>query len=158
MGIKKILIERNESNRGTNRLPPVLPNELARMTRAAFNELIVLQRPRLRGFYDEEELISLQQEFGDSLSQLRREFKEMILGLDGLDFENAWNLIRKRYPLMSQFFGRLTSVYPGTSTVESDFLSLDLKKTDIVNHAPIFHLKEYCNANSLSYWQDHRQR
>jgi len=69
VGIKKIMIERDESNVGVNRLPPVLPSELARMSRAVFNDLLVLQRPRLGAFYGEKELIRIGREFKDFLSQ-----------------------------------------------------------------------------------------
>jgi len=132
VGIKKIMIERDESNVGVNRLPPVLPSELARMSRAVFNDLFVLQRPRLGAFYSEDELISIGREFKGFLSQLRHEpeFKEMILGQDGMDFDDAWSLLRKRYPLMCQFFGGLASVFPGTSTVESDFSIIGYEKDD----------------------------
>jgi len=102
------------------------------MPRAAFNDLLVLQRPRLGAFYSEEELISIGREFKDFQSQLRHEpeFKEMILGQNGMDFEDAWSLLRKSYPLMCQFFGGLASVSPGTSTVESDFSIIGYEKDD----------------------------
>jgi hypothetical protein len=51
-----------------------------------------------------------------------------------VSFNEAWSLIRLQYPLLCTFFGELESAFPGTSTVESDFLSSDMKKTIIGHH------------------------
>jgi len=132
VGIKKIMIERDNSNRGTSQLPPVLPKELSHMSVATFHELVVLQRGRLREFYSEADILKLEEEFKTYLAQLRDEpkFKEIVLGTNGTDFESAWSLIKAAYPFMCQFFGGLASVFPGTSTVESDFSITGFEKGD----------------------------
>ena len=49
---------------------------------------------------------------------------------DLISFEDAWSLIRERYPLLCMLFGGLASVFPGTSSVESDFSIIGFEKND----------------------------
>jgi hypothetical protein len=45
----------------------------------------------------------------------------MIEAMDEcISFDEAWSVIGTQYPNVCDFFGGLASVFPGTSTVESD--------------------------------------
>mmetsp|Transcript_15871 Transcript_15871/g.25912 ORF Transcript_15871/g.25912 Transcript_15871/m.25912 type:complete len:106 (-) Transcript_15871:379-696(-) len=49
---------------------------------------------------------------------------------DSTAFDDAWQTIRMKYPLLCAFFGGIASVFPGTSTVESDFSIIGWEKGD----------------------------
>ena len=49
---------------------------------------------------------------------------------DTISFDDAWKPISARYPLLCMFFGGLATVFPGTSTVESDFSVIGFDKDD----------------------------
>ena len=49
---------------------------------------------------------------------------------DSISFDDAWKPISARHPLLCMFFGGLATVFPGTSTVESDFSVIGFEKDD----------------------------
>jgi hypothetical protein len=55
-------------------------------------------------------------------------FHNMIEIMDNnISLVEAWSTICMQYPLLCKCFYGLASVFPGKSTVESDFLPLDMK-------------------------------
>ncbi|KAJ8571353.1 hypothetical protein ON010_g5486 [Phytophthora cinnamomi] len=42
-----------------------------------------------------------------------------------LDFANCWDSLDAQYPALKRFAGGLATIFPGTSTVESDFSLLN---------------------------------
>ena len=133
VGIKRIMVERDKMNRGTSSLPPVLPKELLQFSRAQFGDLLVKQKLRLSETLKEPQILDLEKEFKAFKHQIFVEegFREMIENMDDLiSFDEAWSLIRNKYPLLCMFFGGLASVFPGTSTVESDFSIIGFEKDD----------------------------
>ena len=114
-------------------LPPVLPKELLQFSRAQFGDLLVEQKLRLSETLTEPQILDLEKEFKAFKHQIFVEegFREMIEYMDDLiSFDEAWSLIRNKYPLLCMFFGGLASVFPGTSTVESDFSIIGFEKDD----------------------------
>ena len=133
VGIRNIMVERDAMNRGTSTLPLVLPKNLLHFSRAQFGDLIVAQRLRLLESYTEHQLVDLENEFKAFKAQVNREphFCQMIEVMDdNVSFDEAWSMIGARYPLLCALFGGLASVFPGTSTVESDFSVIGYEKDD----------------------------
>ena len=55
-------------------------------------------------------------------------YREFIQEME--DDRNAWSTLQHTYPLLAKFFGGLASLFPGTSTVESDFSIIGFEKSD----------------------------
>ena len=79
------------------------------------------------------QIIDLEREFKAFRNQIfvEEDFREMIVNMDDhISFDEAWSTIRKKYPVLCMIFGELASVFPGTSTVESDFSIIGFEKDD----------------------------
>ena len=114
VGIKRIMVQRDEMNRGTSSLPPVLPKELLQFSRAQFGDLLVEQKLRLSQTLTEPQILILEKEFKAFKHQIFVEegFREMIDNMDDLiSFDEAWSPIRNKYPYLCMFFGGLASVF-----------------------------------------------
>jgi hypothetical protein len=132
-GIKGIIVERDTSNRGTSELPPVLPKGLLHLTGGAFGDLVTGQRLRIANKLSEEEIICLEDEFKAFKDQTYSEpgFRQQIEAMaDSISFDDAWKPISARYPLLCMLCGGLATVFPGTSTVESDFSVIGFEKDE----------------------------
>jgi hypothetical protein len=120
--ISAIRAERNSSNGpSSQKLPPVLPHELAALAPRRFNDILMEQSQRLRCS-------------GQNLDELEREFRSFKAAVhaesalsDKLNthcattgFEVAWQPLGTRFAKLRQFCGGLATVFPGTATVESD--------------------------------------
>ena len=58
-------------------------------------------------------------------------FRQKIEAMDDtISFDDTWKPISASYPLLSMFFGWLATVFPGTSTVESNFSVIGFDKDD----------------------------
>jgi len=111
----------------------VLPKELLGFARAHFGDLLVEQKLRLSESLTAGQIIDLERELKAFRNQIfvEEDFCETIVNMDDLiSFDEAWSTIRKKYPLLCMFFGGLASVFPGTSTVESDFSNIGFEKDD----------------------------
>ena len=114
-------------------LPPVLPKSIRDLSRSAFGDLLTQQRLRLRKSWSEQDLVDLELEFKAFKDRLNVEtgFKDQVEAMpDTISFDDAWESVGTTYPLMCTFFGGLASVFPGTSTVESDFSIIGFEKDD----------------------------
>ena len=96
-------------------------------------------------------------------SPMRHEadFRQMIEGMkDDISFDEAWSTIRIQYPYLCTFFGGLASVFPGTSTVESDFSIIRYEKDDhrtsLTNFSleDILHCKQFHLLKSIKALTD----
>ncbi|KAI9916019.1 hypothetical protein PsorP6_008651 [Peronosclerospora sorghi] len=66
----------------------------------------------------------LEDEFAALVQARRREpqFKKVLDDRDNkTSFEKGWSVTGKRFPLLQEFVGGIATVFPGTSTIESDF-------------------------------------
>ena len=133
MGIKGNIVERDAINRGTSTLPPVLPKVLLNMSRAQFGDLVAGQVLLIANKLSVEEIICLEDEFKAFKDQTYSEagFRQQIEAMDDtISFDNAWKPISARYPLLCMLFRGLATVFPGTSTVESNFSVIGFDKDD----------------------------
>jgi hypothetical protein len=121
--IPAIRAEHNSSNGpSSQKLPPVLPHELAELAPRRFNDILMKQSQRLWCS-------------GQSVNELEREFRSFKAAVhaecalsDTLNtncattgFEVARQLLGSRFAKLRQFCGGLATVLPGTAAVESDF-------------------------------------
>ena len=68
---------------------------------------------------------------------------------------NGWFFINTNLLQVSSslhVFGGLASIFPGTSTVQLDFQSLDLKRMIIVLQCQFFCQKEYCSVSNSNFY------
>jgi hypothetical protein len=116
--ISAIRGERNSSNGPiSQRLPPVLPHELAKVAPRRFNDMLLEQIQRLRCS-------------GQGVDELELEFRSLKAAFHS---ENAISDSLKKHGTTTGFSEarhslgtrfsklRLATVFPGTATVESDF-------------------------------------
>ena len=70
-------------------------------------------------------------------------------------YRDAWNGLHNTYPLLERFVGGLATIFPGTSTVDSDFLVVKYEKTrnrmclSDASLEGILHAKQYRRMRSL---------
>ena len=132
-GFSRIVAERNEMNQPTDNLPPVLPHDLLKLRPYEFAQLIALHQQRLIASFNEEEIIGINEEFKKMKDAYRREegLKAVIDGFNHkTSFADGWKMLVDRYPLLCSFIAGLATVFPGTSTVESDFSVIGWEKDD----------------------------
>jgi hypothetical protein len=121
--ISSIAAERDSSTGVTSdKLPPVIPRDLAKISPREFNEVALQQSQRLsltgsRGFSTE-----VQEEFRDFKFASREEFYVMTLEKqsDPVVFSDRSELFGQRFLKLRQFCACIATVFPGTSPVESD--------------------------------------
>jgi hypothetical protein len=156
-GFSKIVAERNESNKPTDLLPPVLPLELLKLRSFNFSQLLNLHDDRLKVTFSEDEIVTIFNEFKSMKDAYRRELalKETLDQADAKSFNKAWRPLCDRFPLLCKFSGGLASVFPGTSTVESDFSVIGWEKNDYrtcltdFSLEGILHAKQYLSLKSI---------
>ena len=101
-----IMVNQKAMNRGTNTVPPVLPQKLIDFTMAQFGDLTVTQRICLLTSYTQNEIAGLENCFKDFKQQLssKHEFREMVQQMDDcILFDDAWSTFFSRYPLLCNF-------------------------------------------------------
>ena len=158
-GFSSMVAERNVANEATDCLPPVLPQDLVRIRPYEFSQIVEMQNDRLMVSFTEEQIMCINNEFKLLKAAYRRE-EDLRRILDMSDhkttFTNGWKLLVDRMPLLCQFVGGLASVFPRTTTVESDFSVIGWKKdeyhTSLTNFSleGILHCKQYEHLKDLS--------
>ena len=132
--ISKIIVERTSENLPSDdEVPLVAPHELVKMTRRHFCSILQRQVPRLRQHYNQREIQCIEDDFINLKRCYQRE-RITKAALDACDaktpFLAAWNKIPGRFLYLRSFCGGLGTVFPGTSTVESDFSIVKWEKDD----------------------------
>jgi hypothetical protein len=128
-GIRNIQAERSFTNSPSDdRLPPVLPLGLAALQPREFSRIILEQRPRLILSWEAQRVQRIEDEFRMFKSALHNESSLKIVlqnttSTDG--FRESWAPLGARFPMLRDFCGGLATVFPGTSSVESDFSVLN---------------------------------
>jgi len=141
-GFDSIVATRSEMNKPEDVFPPVLPQDLAELTPPMFDKIVDQHKERLKLLKN-----TLEMELKDEFRNLSRDSKhsepQQVNGKDivvqdllkqrkGIQcsFERGWKIFKDVYPLLCIFAGGLVSVFPGTSTVESDFSVIGFQKDD----------------------------
>jgi hypothetical protein len=126
--------QKNENNTvrvGT--CPAAMPLSLAEALAFMFSTIIMEQRDRLAVSFMEEEIDSIEVQLKVFLqkSYNGEVFKHLVENPSECEtFAAAWSCLYKEYPLLVTFAGGLATTFPGTSTVESDFLVLGWEKDE----------------------------
>jgi hypothetical protein len=147
------------TSRGSRRLPPVVPRELANMrTHAFISGVLEEQVARLLVTKDRQYVHEIESEHRAFLKAVQME-KDLRDGLreqsNKLDFSDAWAVCQKRFPKLQEFWGGLSTVFPGTATVESDFSIVNWEKSDYrsalsdLTSEVILHCKQFEAAAEL---------
>ena len=158
IGIEQIE-EQNDTSSGY-KVPPVLPSELVQLRSYEFNEIVAQQARRFLCFKTQAELESLQEQHRELISAFRSEepLRDAIQSSkDCSSFEEGWKCIGSgRFEELKEFCGSLATVFPGTSTVESDFSVVNYEKNDNrtaltdLSLEGILHSKQYKTIQSFS--------
>ena len=137
-GISNIVVEQDNLNaRSDLETPPGLPHELVSINGHDFAELLQSQRGRIVTALNEQELDGLQDEFQELVSMYQRN-ETIKAALDACtsksSFEGGWGILGTQFQKLKHLCGGFASVFPGTSTVESDFAVIRCKKMNIELH------------------------
>lgn len=112
-------------------LPPVLPHQLVRIRSYEFNAIVNEQLQRysttktavdFQRVQEQHRLLSTAYSIEDVLHQ------QMELQNDHMSFEEGWKVVDGRFKELQEFCGGLATIFPGTSTVESDFSIINYEK------------------------------
>ena len=117
-----------------------------------FAQFLQLQRRGIVTAFNEQGLDGLQDELGELVCMYQRN-GTIKAALDTCTskttFEGGWGILGTQFQKLKRLCHRFSSVFPGTSTVESDFSVNGWEKMNIKLHSLIFHWKVFSNANSM---------
>jgi hypothetical protein len=126
--------QRNENNTArVGSCPAAIPFLLADAAAFIFSTIIMEQRDCLAVRFTEEEIYSIKMQFKVFLRKNHNDevLKHLIENTSDCEtFAVAWSWLYKEYPLLVRFAEGLATTFPGTSTVESDFLILGWEKEE----------------------------
>jgi hypothetical protein len=154
-----VVAERTEDNEAyINAAPDVLPHQLVRILPRDFCVYLQRHKERLDYTFNNEEIenIGRQHKALCDSYRLQPDVKSSIDSFDdSTTYRDAWIGLHNTYPLLEKFVGGLTTIFPGTSTVESDFSVVKYEKnknrmslTD-ASLKGILHAKQYRRMHSL---------
>ena len=149
-GIDSVVAERSSVNDAAEEnLPPVLPHELVKLRGSQFSNIIRQQKDRLKTRLSEIEIDRLEQEFQEMCLAYQSEdsLKNVLDQCDHkASFRQAWDFVKGRFNRLETFCGGLATVFPGTSTVESDFSIVKWEKDDCRSGLTDFSLEGIMHA------------
>jgi hypothetical protein len=158
-GITAVVAERTEDNEAyINAAPDVLPHQLVRILPRDFCVYLQRHRERLDYTFSNEEIENIGRQH-KALCDSYRCQPDVKSSIDSFDnsaaYRDAWIGLHNTYPLLEKFVGGLATIFPGTSTVESDFSVVKYEKnknrmslTD-ASLEGILHAKQYRRMHSL---------
>ena len=145
-GVESIQAERDAANDSSDfLLPPVTPKQLFDTTNRDFSKLIQQQRHRLAHTFDGWDVDALEEQFNDMKGLLGQNARIKALVENEkptTPFAEAWAPFDdNKFGLLKRFFGGLASVFPGTATVESNFLLINWEENEYCACLTDFSLK-----------------
>jgi hypothetical protein len=155
--VSSISVERDQNNSeilansSLSQMMPVLPHQLVKVTPANFLRKARLHVARLEHFFDPEYIDVIGREHRELLQAFRGEtvVRDVLSSLDddaSSDFEKGWGNLGVRFPNLHEFCGGIATVFPGTSTVESDFSILRWEKSNFRKSLSDFGLEAIIQA------------
>jgi hypothetical protein len=157
-GIAAISAEGGGGNEAAeHKLLNVLPRELMAISPPKFKEVILQQTERLRRGRRQRLCADLERAFKDFKeaapddSSLAAALEKQ---LDTVSFTDGWEALRHRFPKLRQFCGSITTVFPGTSTVESDFSILNWEYDEFRSSLTEFSLEGIMPCKQFKRLQD----
>jgi hypothetical protein len=141
-------------------LPPVLPHDLVKLSAAEFICRVRQHTYRLQHRYSVDHIDVIADKHKLLLHVYRSEpvLKQVIDGLDGQSsFRDGWSLIGSRFPNLMEFCGVLATIFPGTSTVKSDFLVLRWEKDNFRKSLLDFGLEGVMQLKQWTFLEQFKQ-
>eukprot|EP00173_Palmaria_palmata_P001374 Plantae.Rhodophyta-Palmaria_palmata.ctg17575.p1 GENE.Plantae.Rhodophyta-Palmaria_palmata.ctg17575~~Plantae.Rhodophyta-Palmaria_palmata.ctg17575.p1 ORF type:complete len:193 (+),score=37.14 Plantae.Rhodophyta-Palmaria_palmata.ctg17575:71-580(+) len=135
-GITKVVAVRTEQNTPSEeQICSFLPEELCKMRASALSSVVQFQRPRLLDMgWTEMNIESVESDHRALLRAYRDEpaFKDVFdsLSNETSDYDRLWGECADRFPNLEAFCGGSASIFPNTSTVESDFSIINWEKDE----------------------------
>jgi len=126
-GVLDIQAERDSKNRAGEDLPPVLPNQLVKVTGRDFINIVSWHRPHLEKFWEPISIDKIESQHKKLLVAYHSEplLKSAINNCDkNTTFDVGWGIVEGRFDILKDFCGGIASVFANTATVESDFSSM----------------------------------
>lgn len=132
-GIEGVRAERTSTNESAKRLENLLPKGLVQLPASGLYELLDKHQSRMS--ISTPKRRQIEQDFRSLIlkySKKQGETYDLVESTKNDDgYESAWNRgLSVLYPNLAKFCGDLLTVFPGTSTVESDFSIVNYEKDD----------------------------
>jgi hypothetical protein len=151
--ISNVCVLRNEDNGpyiDAELLPPVLPNALVKIRPGDFLRKVCAFKFRLQHQYSDAQVDVIADEHRALIMHYRND-EVMKQGIDSLQstssFIEAWGVVGKDgFQNLAEFCGVIATLFPGTSTVESDFSVLRWEKDDFRKNLSDFGLEAVLQA------------
>jgi hypothetical protein len=161
-GITAVVAESTEDNEAyIDADPDVLPHQLVRILSRDFCVYLQRHRELLDYTFSNEEIETIGRKHKALYDSYHRQLdvKSSIDSFDdGASYRDAWVGLQNTYPSLERFVGGLATIFPGTSTVESDFSVVKYEKnknrmslTDASLYG-ILHAKQYRRMHSLKVY------
>ncbi len=112
-------------------LPPVLPHQLVKIRSYEFNAMANEQLQRYITTKTPVDFQIVQEQHRQLCTAYSVEDvlqQQMQLHNDRMSFEDGWKVVDGRFKELQEFCGGLATIFPGTSTVESDFSIINYEK------------------------------
>jgi len=123
--------ENNNSLADPSSFPLMLPHKFIKLSAIEFIRKMRRYSYRLEQRYSSEHIDTIADEHKQLLHAYRTEqvLKQSINALSSQSaFKDGWSLLGRRFPNLMEFYGVIATLFPGTSTVESDFSILRWEK------------------------------
>jgi hypothetical protein len=152
-GISNIVVEWDNLNASSDlETPPCLRNELVSLSRHDFAQILWSKQREIATAFNEQGLDGLQGEFRELVYMYQRN-ETIKTALDTCtsetSFVGGWGILATQFQNLKRLCSQIDSVFPGTSTVESDFSVNGWEKMNMKLHSLIFHWEVFSNANSM---------
>ena len=159
-GINDIVGERTVGKESyLDAAPDVLPHQLVQVLPRNYCSYLQRLRERLEQTFSAEEIEKIKRQYKTLCGSYRQQpnVKSCIDSFnDASSYHDAWIGHHDKYKLLQRFTGGLATIFPGTSTVESDFSVAKFEKTKNrmnltdVSLEGILHAKQYRRLRSLN--------
>ncbi len=138
----------------------MLPHDLIKLSAAEFIRRARQHTYRLQHHYSVDHIDVIADKHKLLLHAYRSEpvLKQAIDGLDGRSsFKDGWSLIESRFPNLMEFCGVLATIFPSTSTIESDFSILRLEKDNFRKSLSDFGLEGVMQLKQWTFLEQFEQ-
>lgn len=125
INVGNLVVMRDSTNApSTNQAPPVLPTDLVSLTPREFYSFIENRKELLLHSVDAQKIEQIEEQF------LRLRRIELPESCKSKEFGQAWRPLGQSFDLLRRFCGALSTVFPTTASVESDFSLINYECDD----------------------------
>jgi hypothetical protein len=151
------VVERDSLNIASHSLPPLVPHQLVKLRGLEFADVVLKQKNRLSVRWSSQKIEHIERHF-EGLRDAYREplLKQMLEKCNSTaSFDEGWSYMANRFDHLKEFCGGLATAFPGTSSVERDFLIVYWEKDDCrisltdISLEGIFHSEQFDKIRSI---------